>query len=59
MVFRSRRPVIESLYETPLNGDRGDEVLLLPETLSARLLAATPTDWSRDGRWLAFFHRRP
>jgi Tol biopolymer transport system component len=59
MVFRSRRPALDSLFETPLKGDGGDKVLLLPESLSATLQAATPTDWSRDGRWLVFLTNDP
>ena len=30
-----------------------------PDTLSAKLLGATPTDWSRDGRWLVFYTNDP
>ncbi len=60
LVFRSRRTAaVESIYETPLNGDRSDEALLSTKTLSATLESATPSDWSRDGRWLAFFTLDP
>ncbi len=53
IVFASARKAPFALYQKPSSGSSNEEVLLQDEA------AKLPSDWSRDGRFIAFQNRDP
>jgi Tol biopolymer transport system component len=55
VAFRSNRGDTLDIYATGADAVGGDKLLLKAAALRVPTISLSPTDWSRDGRWLLFF----